>query len=325
MVIKNLVRTWPKTVGGFLLAALMLTGCAETEFLIHSAKRITSPTTTTVPQQVYKVGTPYQINGVTYYPKEDFSYEETGIASWYGAKFHGRKTANGEIYDMNALTAAHRTLQMPSYVRVTNLENGRSLVLLVNDRGPYARNRIIDVSRKGAQLLGFEKKGTTRVRVQILADKSRALKARLAGQQQLARTGSPITVDRLPKPPVARQTLPPPGSNQVLLTPPSEPVKVVNSRTIATDVIPNDGKVSQTAVGKTRIYIQAGAFSKFENANKVKASLTGIGETNLMQTLVNGVDFYRVRVGPFSNIEDADQMLESVAQAGYPGARIVVD
>ena len=122
-----------------VLFAVVLSACAETEFLIHS----------------YKVGDPYKIQGIWYYPAEDYEYEETGIASWYGAQFHGRRTANGGIYDMNALTAAHRTLPMPSYVRVTNLENGRSLILKVNDRGPFARNRIIDISRRGSQLLGF--------------------------------------------------------------------------------------------------------------------------------------------------------------------------
>ena len=116
----------------------------------------------------YKVGNPYQIKGVWYYPKESFDHVETGIASWYGRQFHLKKTANGEIFDMNELTAAHRTLQMPSFVQVTNLENGRSLKLRVNDRGPFAHGRIIDVSRRAAQLLGFERQGTARVRVQIL-------------------------------------------------------------------------------------------------------------------------------------------------------------
>jgi len=120
----------------------------------------------------YKVGAPYQIDGVWYYPKEDLSYDETGIASWYGEQFHGRYTANGEIFDLNALTAAHRTLPMPSVVRVTNLENGRAIKLRVNDRGPYARGRILDVSRRGAQLLGFEGNGTAKVRVQIMVEDS---------------------------------------------------------------------------------------------------------------------------------------------------------
>ena len=114
---------------------------------------------------VYKVGSPYKINGVRYVPREDPSYDRTGIASWYGKKFHGNRTANGERYDMYALSAAHPTLPMPSLVRVTNLKNGRSIVVRVNDRGPFARGRIIDMSFRSAQLLGFAKQGTARVRV----------------------------------------------------------------------------------------------------------------------------------------------------------------
>ncbi len=132
---------------------------------------------------IYKVGNPYKIMGKWYYPKEDYSYSEVGMASWYGDDFHAKRTANGETYDMNTLTAAHRTLPLPSIVRVTNLENGRSLVLRVNDRGPYAKERIIDISKRGAQLLGYQTKGITKVRVDILADESKALKAALLGQK----------------------------------------------------------------------------------------------------------------------------------------------
>ena len=139
-------------------AILILAGCAETQFLIHTAKRV-SRTDDTPQAGTYKVGKPYQIKGIWYHPAEDYAYDESGIASWYGAAFHGKLTANGETYDMNALTAAHRTLPMPSFVRVTNLENGRSLVLKVNDRGPFAKGRIIDISRRGSQLLGFQKHG----------------------------------------------------------------------------------------------------------------------------------------------------------------------
>lgn len=132
-------------------------------------------------QPHYKVGAPYMINGVTYHPREDLSYRRIGIASYYGGEkqgvdFHGRPTANGEIYDMYGLTAAHPTLPMPSVVTVTNLENGRSLTLRVNDRGPFADGRLIDVSRKAARDLGFEEKGTARVRVEVLPDETRALK-----------------------------------------------------------------------------------------------------------------------------------------------------
>ena len=132
---------------------------------------------------VYKIGNPYKIMGKWYYPKEDYKYSEVGMASWYGEDFHAKKTANGEVYDMNTLTAAHRTLPLPSIVKVTNLENGRSLVLRVNDRGPYAKERIIDISKRGAQLLGYKTKGITKVRVEILADESKALKAALLGQE----------------------------------------------------------------------------------------------------------------------------------------------
>lgn len=115
-----------------------------------------------------KVGNPYQVAGVWYYPRVDHDYDETGTASWYGRQFHGRPTANGERFDMNKVTAAHPTLPLPSTVRVTNLENGRVLSVRINDRGPFARGRIIDLSRRAAQLLGFESQGTARVRVQIV-------------------------------------------------------------------------------------------------------------------------------------------------------------
>ncbi len=116
----------------------------------------------------YKLGEPYRSNGRLYVPREIDHYDETGIASWYGELFHGRRTANGEIYDMEALSAAHPTLPLPCYARVTNLQNGRSLVVRVNDRGPYARDRIIDLSWAVASLLQMRDAGTAPVRVQYL-------------------------------------------------------------------------------------------------------------------------------------------------------------
>lgn len=113
----------------------------------------------------FKLGSPYKVAGRWYVPREDHGYDATGIASWYGADFHGRKTANGEIYDMNALTAAHTTLPLPSYAYVTNLENGRTVLVRINDRGPYAHDRIIDLSRQTARALGTEARGLAQVRV----------------------------------------------------------------------------------------------------------------------------------------------------------------
>ncbi len=223
----------PSNLGKFLiacagLAALALGGCAETKLVAHTVKQVQGSSS----QGGYKVGDPYQINGTWYYPAEDYGYSETGIASFYGGEskgtnFHGRNTANGELYDMNSLTAAHQTLPMPSLVRVTNLENGRSLVLRVNDRGPFVRGRIIDVSRRSAQLLGFDGQGTARVRVEMLADESRTLKMALLNGTPGAAQGAVVASvpremvasDALPPPDGARQTAPAAASSA--LPPPS--------------------------------------------------------------------------------------------------------
>jgi peptidoglycan lytic transglycosylase len=114
---------------------------------------------------IYKVGEPYQIDGQWHTPRAEPGYDRMGVASYYAADFHGRRTSNGEVFDMWALSAAHPTLPLPSYVYVTNLENGRTLLLRVNDRGPYVNSRVIDVSRAAARYLGFEVRGTARVRV----------------------------------------------------------------------------------------------------------------------------------------------------------------
>src|SRR6202162_986945 len=117
----------------------------------------------------YRVGKPYIVAGRVYVPEEDVNYREEGMASWYGDDFHGRLTANGEIFDMASLTAAHPTLPMPCYARVTNLGNGKSLIVRVNDRGPYHGNRLIDVSNRAAELLEFKGNGVARVRVEYVA------------------------------------------------------------------------------------------------------------------------------------------------------------
>ena len=135
---------------------------------------------------IYKIGDPYRIKGMWYCPYENYGYRETGMASWYGVDFHGKRTANGELFNMNTLTAAHRTLPMPSVVCVTNLTNGRVLTVQINDRGPFVNDRIIDLSRKAAQLLGFEGQGTTWVRVEILAKESHVLKRNFLRENTIA-------------------------------------------------------------------------------------------------------------------------------------------
>jgi rare lipoprotein A len=117
---------------------------------------------------VYRIGKPYVVAGRTYTPEHDPAYRAEGLASWYGDDFHGRRTANGEIFDQHAISAAHPTLPLPSYVRVSNLANRRSIIVRVNDRGPYAKERLIDVSSKTAELLGFRPFGVARVRVEYV-------------------------------------------------------------------------------------------------------------------------------------------------------------
>lgn len=127
----------------------------------------------------FKIGNPYKIFGVSYIPQDYEFFEEEGMASWYGSDFHGKKTANGEIYNMGDITAAHPTLPLPSLIRVTNLSNGKTTVVRVNDRGPFAKNRIIDVSEKTAEILGFKGRGTTKVKIEFLRKETDEMLAKL--------------------------------------------------------------------------------------------------------------------------------------------------
>lgn len=156
-----------------LAAGLLLANCSsgtvDPKYGVSSSARVVEPGAP-VPKGggVYRVGKPYVIAGKTYVPEENINYRAEGMASWYGDDFHGRFTANGEVFDMNSISAAHTTLPLPSYVRVTNLKNQRSLIVRVNDRGPYAHNRLIDLSYRSAQLLGFHGHGLAPVRVEYV-------------------------------------------------------------------------------------------------------------------------------------------------------------
>jgi rare lipoprotein A len=148
----------------------------------------------------YLVGHPYTIAGRTYYPRENSSYSAVGMASWYGDAFHGRRTANGEVYDMRAITAAHPTMPLPSYARVTNLANGYSVIVRVNDRGPYHGGRVMDVSSRAADVLDFKGEGTAKVKVEYVGP------APLEGSDDaqllssLKTDGSPATIDGISSP-----------------------------------------------------------------------------------------------------------------------------
>ncbi len=277
---------------------------------------------------VYKVGQPYQIDGVWYYPHEDQFYDETGIASWYGPDFHGKNTANGELYDMDTLTAAHRTLPLPVIVRVTNLENGRSLLVRVNDRGPYARGRIIDLSRRAAQLLGVYQNGTARVRVQY-AGKAEVGGKPPDGEVEMVST-QPTDVRAAPVENVARTELPPvAGAASAPARPVAPPVRVASA--VPDDDLPTGGLVPDGTVttvpvpSSTRLWVQVGAFETRSNADRLVARLRTVGNANISTVSQNGKSLYRVRFGPLANVDDADAMLNKVITQGENGAKIVVD
>lgn len=279
--------------------------------------------TVTVPPSpgIYKVGQPYQVDNIWYYPREQPDYDETGIASWYGPTFYGKHTANGEMYDGNLLTAAHKTLPMPVNVRVTNLDNGKSLIVRVNDRGPYARGRIIDLSRKAAELLDVVQTGTARVRVTYLG------RADLNGAPPPSET-----------PPQIAGALPPVPTRKVdsaalgivpgaAVAPPAKVASLPAPTPIPLEMFAQaqpTGEVTKVPVpAVTHLYVQLGAFSKLENA---KALLSKVGGDLRISTLQRaGQTLYRVRSGPLTSVQDADAALARITGAGANDAHIVVD
>lgn len=159
-------------LGGCAVLCILLANCSssvDSRYGVSASPRVVEDGEP-VPKGggVYRVGSPYMVAGRMYYPEDNPHYRAEGLASWYGEDFHGRMTANGEVFDLNGISAAHPTLPLPSYVRVTNLSNGRSLIVRVNDRGPYRGDRIIDVSTRAASLLGFQNRGTAWVRVEYV-------------------------------------------------------------------------------------------------------------------------------------------------------------
>lgn len=298
-------------------ALLLLPGCS---YLGLGAQAVKD----TLPQGQelgsFKVGNPYQIGGQWYYPQESYSYDETGIASWYGPGFHGNKTANGERYNKHELTAAHRTLQMPSFVRVTNLENGKAVVLRVNDRGPYAKGRIIDVSLRAAELLGFKNQGVARVRVQVLPEASRQV-------AQAAREGRRWH-GSVPDETLVASTYESPLQPAATMASAPRPYELDGQPVPAhqkNGMFYPDPVVTQQAVpASTTLYVQAGSFGSLDNAQKLSRQLSVHARSFVADATVNGATYHRVRLGPFASINEADDVVARIA-ALAPDARIVVD
>lgn len=254
-----------------------------------------------------KLGSPYQIAGRWYTPRVDPTYDRTGTASWYGSKFHRRMTANGEWYDMNQLTAAHPTLPLPSFAKVTNLENGRTVTVRINDRGPYAHDRVIDLSRKSARALGVIRRGTARVRVQYLGPAPlsataanyyapSARRVMTASSQPARRTG------RRPNP-YATASASPRGTPR--------------------NILPSTLPASRIDSPAGAIYVQAASYSNVNNALRAKTNLARIGPVEMTRIQIGARAFYRVRVGPLQNPSRARATLMQVVDAGHDDARIV--
>ena len=241
----------------------------------------------------YKVGSAYVIAGKRHVPEERFDLSESGRASWYGPGFHGRQTANGERYDQRAMTAAHRTLQLPAIIRVTNVGNGRRVVLRVNDRGPYHDGRILDVSEAGAEALDFKHFGTALVRVEVLEGPSR----RVAG--------------------MARRR-----------------ASVAELESVRAEVAAADSGVAIASFGTsalnsgappTTIFVQAAAFSSISNAQAFRAKAAQIGEASIEPSFSNGRRIYRVKLGPYRTVKDAERTIPHLADMGAPSAHVTVN
>ena len=282
----------------------------------------------------YKVGAPYTIDGVTYTPQEEFNHTETGTASWYGPGFHGKSTANGEQYDQADRTAAHRTLQMPCVIRVTNLENGLSTTVRVNDRGPYARSRILDVSRATAESLGMIGKGTARIRIDQLPAESMAVKevAMNGGgpaEQEAAAArvshGAPaqaapptMMVAQAPAPTPVQTPMQIPVQTYV----PAEPVQPASFGG-GSAAGPSITSLANHPPGG--YYVQTGAFSTMSNAERQRGLITSYGTTEISQGAAAGREVFRVRVGPYTTSDAAGIVADRLKRSGYGDARVVAD
>jgi rare lipoprotein A len=249
------------------------------------------------PQGTYKLGQPYQIQGRWYYPEYDPDYDRTGIASWYGEPFHGRATANGELFDRGIVTAAHPTLPLPSLVRVTNLDNQREMVIRVNDRGPFVGDRIIDLSQEAARELGFERQGIAPVRVQFvgLADAGGT-----PPRPTIRRAPVPAAAPGLEAPPAARPPAP--------LVTAAAPAQVL----------------AQEAARCQGPFIQVGAFAEPARAQRVVAELHALQAMPVSLATPGQDRLARVRLGPIPDPAAVSAALDRLKQSGFAEAFIVV-
>jgi rare lipoprotein A len=249
-----------------------------------------------------RVGPPYEANGRWYVPTPEPGYEQTGTASWYGAQFHGQRTASGETFDQDALTAAHPTLPIPSLVQVTNLENGREVIVRVNDRGPFTGGRLIDLSRGAATALGFQDAGHARVHVRYLGPAPRRVNA--DGTPAPASTQLPAAA------PAPAQTEEGPRS----LLPQQQAVE--SAELAGGPVEERHAYMPPPPAGG--YFVQVGAFSDPANAQRVRDAVAAAGPVVMdVRTTASGAELFRVRVGPWNSREEADAARQTLSSLGY--------
>ncbi|MFP3942998.1 MAG: septal ring lytic transglycosylase RlpA family protein [Alphaproteobacteria bacterium] len=349
----------PAKALAILGACAALTACQTFESETSKPEKPAARAVPDVPvtQGRYVVGKPYEENGVRYHPAEDWTYNEVGVASWYGIDHHGKRTANGETFDLRALTAAHPTLPLPTRVRVTNIENGKSVEVRVNDRGPFVENRLIDLSQRAAEILGFKEEGTARVRVEMLGraplemfrmakpEKStNDLPARAAPSAEvkaavLTPRSSEATEEGESKP---AETETAAEEDAELPEAPADPVGELIEKVTAEaqtgedapsgeaaengEAAPAESSADSSVTGK--LFIQAGAFAVPENAYSLRRlimkAITG-ARVSINPVQVGNREFFRVRVGPFASAEEANGILAQLRNLGQNDARIVSD
>lgn len=314
-----------RNLGLMVLAAASLAACATPKYDVgksgYTASARNETSRGSAPRAGSTVGRdgkplrgtekPYQINGVWYYPREDKTYNVVGVGSWYGEQFHNRRTANGEVFDMDIPSAAHKTLPLPSLVEVTNLDNGKKMIVRVNDRGPFVGDRIIDLSKAAAQQLGYYRQGVARVRVKYVGPAPRNA---FDGPRQYA-----------------AQPAPPRERSFDDIKEPTQRVQIIPSREPDPDwsagppINPPDRAAERVyASAKPGGFrVQAGSFSSRENAEKAVRQLSSAGEAKIDAIERASGTLYRVTVSAGPSEGEAFTLRRRVESLGYQGATVL--
>ena len=309
----------------FVLIIPFLTSCTSVELAANLGKKVlVKKHQFKNTNAIYKIGNPYVVEGKKYYPKKNINYDEKGIASWYGPKFHGKLTANGEIFNQYELTAAHKTLPIPSAVKVTNLKNNKSLIVRINDRGPFVNDRIIDLSYQSAKKLDLLSSGTGFVRVQILRSESLLLE-KLAKKNQFPEIAD---ITNITTPPInqvnySNVSIKKIGETKIidksnLSSNKNKIEKNLEKAKIKAEVLKINGK-------KYNIWVQIASFSNKNSANLLKTKFNTVKNINVNKVNINGKTFFRVRVGPFKSIKEAKEIYYFLINRGMEGTKIFVE